>query len=344
MMQGFIAEEESFNGPPEILGRKRSDVKLVHGNIKTGELSVYNNFDSVASLLREGDMLIFNDSLTIPSSLYGYLKEMHDYCRIHVGQALENGNILVEIRPKELNSKISKGETFVHPESGVQFELERRFSLFPRYFEARTSLQRGDVKAFLLAYGHPIFYEGYTTPYPFHYYKNVFQTEPGSSEYPSASRPFTEEILNNLMKNGVITGTLTLHCNLGSLERDEYEYKNRLLDETYRIPHDLVENVINTKENGGRIIAVGTTVVRALVSSVKNGNMTNLSGQTHIKISGDSDIWPLDGIISGMHDPESSHLELLEAFGGSKLLSPVGLIAHRSHLREHEFGDSMLIL
>jgi S-adenosylmethionine:tRNA-ribosyltransferase-isomerase (queuine synthetase) len=70
----------------------------------------------------------------------------------------------------------------------------------------------------------------------------------------------------------------------------------------------------------------------------------NLSGKTHIKISGDSDIWPLDGIISGMHEPESSHLELLEAFGGSKLLSPIGLIAHKFNLKEHEFGDSMLIL
>lgn len=343
-MQETLSQRESFIGPPEISGKNRSDVKLVYGNIKTGELSVYHNFNSVVSLLRKGDMLIFNDSLTIPSSLYGYLKETHDYCRIHVGQFLENGNVLVEIRPRELNARISRGETFVHPETGVQFELERRFSLFPRYFEAKSSLRREYIKEFLLDYGHPVFYEGYTTPYPFKYYKNVFQTEPGSSEYPSASRPFTEEILLRLRKKGVVTGTLTLHCNLGSLERNEYEHKNRLLDETYRIPHDLVDNVVNTKESGGRIIAVGTTVVRALVSSVRDGNMTNLSRQTHIKISGNSDIWPLDGIISGIHDPESSHLELLEAFGGSKLLSPVGLIAHRFHLRQHEFGDSMLIL
>ncbi len=339
-----MRQNETFSGPLEFLGKDRSDVKLIHGDTLSGDISLYDSFNEIVKLFRKGDLLIFNDSLTIPSSLYGYLREHQVYGRLHVGQPTESGRLLVEIRPKELNLKIEEGDTFIHPESGTEFLLEKRFKKFPRYFEATHTLKGKSVKEFLSSSGGPIFYEGYTTPFPIQYYRNVFQTVPGSSEYPSASRPFTNRILNTLHSRGILTGTLTLHCNLGSLERIEYKYGKSLLEERYIIPQSLVEEITTVRSNVGRVIAVGTTVVRALVSSLEDEEMIRLAGNTDIKIGGNTSIWPLDGVISGMHEQESSHLELLEAFGGSKLLMPIGRIASEFNLRGHEFGDSMLIL
>ncbi len=337
-------EVQNFLGPRELIGRSRSDVRLIHGNLENGDISLYSTFDSILNLLRPGDMIIFNDSLTLPSSLDGYIKGDKYFGRIHVGQQVRRGVYLVEVRPKELNKILPEGETFVHSNSGLEFELTKRHEDFPRYFEARISRENININNFLIQYGSPIYYEGYTVPYEKKYYRNVFQDVYGSSEYPSASRPFTNEIITKLVGRGVTIGKLTLHCNLGSLESDEYSGKGKLLREYYKIPDDLPEKILRTKKNGGRIIGVGTTVVRALVSSVKNEVMLDLEGISDIKISADSKIWPLDGIISGIHDPESSHLELLEAFGGKQILSPISSLSNEFHLIGHEFGDSMLLL
>ncbi|MGH3399885.1 MAG: S-adenosylmethionine:tRNA ribosyltransferase-isomerase, partial [Streptosporangiaceae bacterium] len=173
-------------------------------------------------------------------------------------------------------------------------------------------------------------------------YQTVFATRPGSAEMPSASRPFTPPIVTRLVASGVMIAPLTLHTGVSSLEGDEDPYP-----EFYDVPPATARLAALTRASGGRIIAAGTTVVRALESAAMaggGGEVATASGWTEHVVTPDSGVQAVDGLLTGLHEPRSSHLKMLAAFAGDDLLSRCYAEALNHDYLWHEFGDVHLLL
>jgi S-adenosylmethionine:tRNA ribosyltransferase-isomerase len=204
---------------------------------------------------------------------------------------------------------------------------------------ARLSLD-APVERYLARHGHPIRYRHSPDDLPIDAYQTVFARDPGSAEMPSAARPFSAELVAHLAAGGVHFAPITLHCGVSSLEAGESPYPER-----YRVSAETARLVNAARWWGGRIIAVGTTVVRALETVAdEDGVLADGSGLTNLVVTPELGVRAVDGLITGWHEPESSHLQLLEAVAGADLLSRSYDAAQAAGYRFHEFGDSHLIL
>jgi S-adenosylmethionine:tRNA ribosyltransferase-isomerase len=197
------------------------------------------------------------------------------------------------------------------------------------------------VEEYLARHGEPIRYGYVGRSWPLSAYQNVYATTPGSAEMASAGRPFTAELIARLVARGVSIAPITLHAGLSSPERHEPPFPER-----YEVPAATARLVAATREWGGRVIAVGTTVVRALetVASLAVEEPTGGAGWTRLVITPDRGLRVVDGLITGWHEPEASHLQMLEALAGEPLLRRCYSAALERGYLWHEFGDSHMIL
>jgi S-adenosylmethionine:tRNA ribosyltransferase-isomerase len=193
---------------------------------------------------------------------------------------------------------------------------------------------------FLAVHGEPIRYGYVQGSWPITMYQNVYATEPGSAEMPSAGRPFTPEILTRLVARGVGVVPIVLHTGVASLEASEPPYP-----EYYRVSAATAHRINDTRQQGGTVVAVGTTVVRALETVVDSrGHVHAGSGWTDTVITPDRQVRSIDGLLTGWHEPEASHLAMLEAIAGRPLLERSYAAALEEGYLWHEFGDVHLVL
>jgi S-adenosylmethionine:tRNA ribosyltransferase-isomerase len=198
----------------------------------------------------------------------------------------------------------------------------------------------GRTLSWLAVHGRPIRYGYVDRPWPIEMYQNVYATEPGSAEMPSAGRPFTPEVVTRLVAKGVGVTPLVLHTGVASLEADELPYPERV-----RVPEPTAERVNAAHRSGHRVIAVGTTVVRALESAGGPDGLAHAyDGWTDLVVSPERGVAIADGLLTGWHEPASSHLLMLEAFTGRDLLRESYRVGLAEGYRWHEFGDVHLIL
>ena len=168
----------------------------------------------------------------------------------------------------------------------------------------------------------------------------MFGIDPGSAEMPSAARPFTADLVTRLIAKGVGISPITLHTGLSSQEAGEAPQAER-----YAVPAGTAEAVNATKARGGRVVAVGTTVTRALETVVGgDGRVYASSGWTDRVISREEPVRVVDGLVTGWHDPEASHLQLVESVAGPGLTLAAYDAARAAGYLWHEFGDSALLL
>jgi S-adenosylmethionine:tRNA ribosyltransferase-isomerase len=217
--------------------------------------------------------------------------------------------------------------------------LEERYLDSHRLWIATLDLPQ-PVLTWLTVHGRPIRYGYVERPWPLSAYQNVYVTEPGSAEMPSAGRPVTERIICELVTRGVQVAPITLHTGVSSPERHEPPFP-----EEYEVPHGTARLVNVTRAAGGRVIAVGTTVVRALETvAAHDGTVSAGSGWTSLVIDPDRGVRAVDGLITGWHEPEASHLQMLTALAGRPFLERCYQAALEHGYLWHEFGDSHLIL
>ena len=196
------------------------------------------------------------------------------------------------------------------------------------------------LHSFLARHGRPIRYGYVQGSYPIGAYQNVYATDPGSAEMPSAGRPFTPEVLTRLVSKGVGVAPLLLHTGVASLEASEPPYA-----EYFRVSLPTAHRINDTRRSGGRVIAIGTTVVRALESVVdEHGHVHPSEGWTETVVSPEHPVRSIDGFLTGWHEPEASHLAMLEAIAGRPLLEASYAAALEEGYLWHEFGDVHLIL
>jgi S-adenosylmethionine:tRNA ribosyltransferase-isomerase len=208
-----------------------------------------------------------------------------------------------------------------------------------RLWRARPRVE-GEVSAFLARHGQPIRYAYVPRPWPLAEYQTVFAREPGSAEMPSAGRPFTAQVVTDLITRGVAVAPIVLHTGVSSQEAGEPPQPER-----FRVPEATARLVNSTRQAGGRVVAVGTTVTRALESAAgSDGPVEARHGWTDLVLGPARPARVVTGLVTGWHAPGASHLALLAAVAGTALVERAYAEALRLGYRWHEFGDSCLLL
>ncbi len=321
--------------PPELKGGSRDAVRLL---VSTKRGHHHSRFANLANFLRPGDLLVVNRSATLGSSLAAEGSPG----RFVLNLSSEYGGRVWLAEPRRGFDRpgplpLGAGETFTA--AGLQGTFLHPYPGLPRLWFVRLE---GDVGAALARYGAPIRYGYVGTPQPLAAYQTLFADTPGSAEMPSAARPFTERVVQSLAAKGVARATITLHTGVSSL--DAAEMNGTLYPEPFYVPADTVAAINRTKAAGGRVVAVGTTVVRAVESAFYGGALHATEGFTRLYVRLERGVRVIDGLITGFHAPEASHLEMLYALAGAALVQDAYAEALRAGYLWHEFGDSHLIL
>jgi S-adenosylmethionine:tRNA ribosyltransferase-isomerase len=323
--------------PAEVHGADRADVALMVATRHDGAL-VHARFRELARFLRPGDLLVVNTSATLPAALPGRLDG--EDIALHLSTPVGRGNWVVELRTAE--RRPLRGPRIgarVKLPGGAHAELIAPYLRSNRLYVARLSLGE-PIADYLARHGHPIRYGHTPREWPIDAYQTVFALHPGSVEMPSAGRPFTGDLVAELVARGVLFAPVTLHAGVSSLELGESPYPER-----YRVPVETARLVNAVHQWGGRVIAVGTTVVRALETvAAPDGVVRAGEGLTGLVVTPDRGLRALDGLLTGWHEPSSSHVQLLEAAAGRMLLRRSYEAAGANGYSFHEFGDVHLIL
>jgi S-adenosylmethionine:tRNA ribosyltransferase-isomerase len=334
-----VPQAREAHEPAEARGLARDGVRLMVASRSEGEL-VHSRFRELPRFLAAGDLLVVNVSAPIAAALPARRAD-GTMLELRLSTRTEEGRWLVELRlgPSPFGGG-TPGERLALPD-GAHVELLGRYAHGKRLWLAQLELRR-ELDTYLAAHGRPIRYSYVTGNWPLDAYRNVYATEPGSAEPPSAGRPFTPALLTRLVAKGVLVAPVVLHTGVSSLERDEAPYPER-----FRVPERTAGLVNAVHGWGGRVIAVGTTVVRALETVASpDGTIDPRAGWswTSLVVSPERGLHTVDGLLTGWHEPSASHLQLLEAVAGEELLERSYAAALEHGYLWHEFGDSHLIL
>jgi S-adenosylmethionine:tRNA ribosyltransferase-isomerase len=295
-------------------------------------------FHELPRFLRAGDLVVVNTSAQIPAALSATRPD-GTALELRLSTPMPDGRWVVELRLGAGRfAGGDEGERLRLP-GGACAVLLSRYADSRRLWVARLELP-APFEQYLADHGRPIRYGYVPHQWPLETYQNVYAVEPGSVEPPSAGRPFTPELLTRLVAEGILVAPIVLHTGVSSLERDERPYP-----EWYRVPGQTAALVNAVHGWGGRVIAVGTTVARALETVTSpDGTVASGEGWTSLVITPERGLHAIDGLITGLHEPRASHLDLLEAAAGEELLERSYIEALEHCYLWHEFGDSQLVL
>ncbi len=334
--------------PPEARGLTRDAVRMMVAYKHDLRLD-HSTFTLLPRYLAPDDLLVINTSGTMAASISGVDPDRGTMVAVHLSTRLDGGEWVVEPRrPVEAGGTSERWPPAGPPpprhlrlgEDGARLELIGPYLDSRRLWRAHLHLPTA-TDSWLAVHGRPIRYGYVDRPWPLSVYQNVYATEPGSAEMPSAGRPFTPELITRLVAKGVGVTPVVLHTGVASLDAGELPYPARV-----KVPPSTVARVEATRRAGGRVIAVGTTVVRALESAFDDHRreIRPIDGWTDLVVSPDRGVRVVDGMLTGWHEPEASHLLMLEAVAGRPLLE----CSYAASLAEgylwHEFGDVHLIL
>ena len=299
-------------------------------------------FPALGTFLSPGDLLVVNTSGTLAAAVDGTRYDGRAVT-VHFATALDDGSWVVEVRP-------ARGATGPVPDSRagdvITLPGDVRVALVQphpsgqiRLWQAAAGVE-GGVVAYLERHGRPIRYAYVPVPFPLADYQTVFAREPGSAEMPSAGRPFTTELVTDLVTRGIGIAPITLHTGVSSQDVGEPPQPER-----YAVPEATARAVNLTRDGGGRVVAVGTTATRALESAADSrGVIRGRSRWTDLVLGPDRPARVVNGLITGWHAPGASHLDLLAAVAGADLVDRAYAEAIRAGYLWHEFGDSCLLM
>jgi S-adenosylmethionine:tRNA ribosyltransferase-isomerase len=360
-----LPPELDVREPPEARGLGRDDVRMMVA-YRAEQRVVHARFHDLPGFLSPGDLLVINTSGTLPASLVASRSDGSGL-ELHLSTPMPSGSGGVELeatppRPwpwivefrqvvdrRSLPFRSMRLGEQLHLAGGADAEILGPYppdcgpdSTAPgeaRLWVVALSLP-GPLGPYLRRHGHPIQYAEVGAEWPFSFYQTVFALDPGSAEMPSAGRAFTPEMLTELIARGVEIAPVTLHTGVSSLEDHEPPYA-----EFYRVSPETARRVSQAKRSGSKVIAVGTTAVRALESAADDrGDVRASEGWTDLVVSPEAGVRAVDGLLTGWHEPKASHLLMLEAIAGRPLLELSYRAAIQNRYLWHEFGDLHLIL
>ena len=339
--------------PPEARGLKRDEVRLLVSRVDIDSI-VHSRFSELPHWLAPGDLLVVNTSGTVKAALAARTGDDHRF-ELHLSTRLPGNFWVIEVRRPgpvaSLPCRDARAGTLFELAGGGRVILLAPYPLVSslraqsRLWMAAVELDE-PVLSYLERFGSPIRYNYVARPWPESMYQTIFATEPGSAEMPSAARPFTPELVTRLVARGVQIAPVLLHTGVASLEDHEPPY-----EEFYRVPSETAALVNAARRSGHRVVAVGTTVVRALETVTDNrGRISPGEGWTDLVIDAERPLRAVNGMITGFHEPHATHLAMVEqviaaACGDRSLhLDRAYRVAQEAGYLWHEFGDSHLII
>ncbi|HEY2815346.1 MAG TPA: S-adenosylmethionine:tRNA ribosyltransferase-isomerase [Acidimicrobiales bacterium] len=324
--------------PPEARGITRDAVRLMVA-YKAENRLVHAHFSDLPRFLDAGDLVVVNTSATLAAEVDAVAPDGTALV-VHLSTQLPADLWVVELRRDRDPFRDAHAGWIVRLPDGATVELLATYGRSnARLWIASLHLPQ-PVLTYLAVHGRPIRYGYVPGSWPITMYQNVYATEPGSAEMPSAGRPFTPEVITRLVAKGVSVAPLVLHTGVSSLESHEAPYA-----EYYRVDGHTAHLVNDTHRRSGRVIAIGTTVVRALETVAdERGHVHPGEGWTETVITPDRGVRAVDGMLTGWHEPEASHLDMLEAIAGRDLIELSYAAALAEGYLWHEVGDVHLIL
>jgi S-adenosylmethionine:tRNA ribosyltransferase-isomerase len=353
-----LPSELEAGEPPEARGLRRDEVRLMVSHLGNDSI-VHSSFTKLPGFLEPGDTLVINTSGTMNAALPASYADGTPL-EVHLSTHLPADLWVVELRSSSGNEPVldgKAGEVLTLPEGAsivlqtpYLSEQRKRGGGSNRLWISTLNLPT-DLDEYLDRHGSPIRYGYVRESWPSSYYQTVYATEVGSAEMPSAGRAFTPELITRLVAKGVQILPLLLHTGVASLEDDEPPY-----EEFYRVTPETAAAINAARKAGRRIVAVGTTVVRALETVTDRDGVTHPGeGWTDLYITPERGVHSVNAMLTGLHEPRSTHLSMLEALTGRASLCPLATEG-RAHLETaysealdkgylwHEFGDLHLIL
>lgn len=344
-----LPPELEAGAPPEARGLARDAVRLMVSYRAEGRI-IHTLFRNLPDFLEPGDVAVINTSGTLNAALHARRADGTPF-ELHLSTHLPDERWVVEVRQPDGSAtrpfyEAAPGEVLSLP-GGATAELHTPYRPGPP-----DSARRGvhlwvaslglplPLEDYLGQYGFPIRYGHVAQAWPLEYYQTVYATEPGSAEMPSAGRAFTPELITRLVAKGVQLAPLVLHTGVSSLEEGEPPG-----EEFYRVPPETARLVNGAHLAGKRVMAVGTTVVRALETVAgREGVVHPGSGWSRLLITPAHPPRTVDALLTGFHEPHSTHLAMLQALAGPEHLGASYAEALRERYLWHEFGDLHLVL
>ena len=327
--------------PAEARGLDRDEVRLL---VAAPDGISHGRFRDLPDHLRAGDVLVVNTSATVAAEVDADLAGRAVV--LHVAHRLDDGESVVELRtaPDAARAVLDASAGEVVRVGDVRLTLD---SPWPAGASSPTGTGnrlwrapvRGDLDRQLAWNGRPIAYGYLDRRYPLADYQTVFGTRPGSAEMASAGRPFTAGLVTRLVTAGVQLAPVTLHTGVSSQEAGEAPGP-----EWFEVPATSARVVNQARDNGGRVVAVGTTATRAIESAVLGRHVVASRGWTSRVVSPAQPPRVVDGLVTGWHDPMASHLLLVESVAGTGLTQAAYDAAVAEGYLWHEFGDSALLM
>jgi S-adenosylmethionine:tRNA ribosyltransferase-isomerase len=341
---GAPGDDATAPAPAEARGLERDAVRLL---VAGPDGVVHGLFRDLPQHLGAGDLVVVNDSATIAGQLDARRVRDHAAAVLHLAVPLDDGTWVVEVRtapdagravldaePGEAFAAGPVAVTLLAPYPGRGSSPTGRGN---RLWQARIE---GPLAEHLREHGRPIAYGYLPRRYPLRDYQTVFGIFPGSAEMPSAARPFTPRLVTELVAKGVAVAPVTLHTGVSSQEAGEAPQAER-----FAVSESTARLVNAVSAGGGRVVAVGTTVTRALESAVDSaGRVTAREGWTERVVTPADPPRVVTGLVTGWHDPQASHLLLVEAVAGRALTQRAYDAAVGAGYLWHEFGDAALLL
>ena len=324
--------------PPEERGAARDDVRLMVADRSSARI-FHRKFTELPELLEPGDLLVVNTSGTLPAALDGVAAD-GTHLQVHLSTHLPGDLWTVELR--------RDGEPYSQSPGRLALPGAAHVHIHAPYVRGRhrarlwlASIHLGlPPEQYLFEHGRPISYGSVAARWGIERYQTIFATEFGSAEMPSAGRAFSHELVTRLVTRGIGVVPIVLHAGVSSSEFDEPPY-----EEQYAVPAPTAAAINSARAAGGRVVAVGTTVVRALQTVTDaSGTVHPASGWSDVVVGSESPVRAIDGLLTGWHEPRASHLMIVEAIGGRAVLERSYAAALDHRYLWHEFGDLHLIL
>jgi S-adenosylmethionine:tRNA ribosyltransferase-isomerase len=350
LIEFSLPSELEASAPPEARGLRRDQVRLMVSSYSTDQVK-HTRFYHLDKYLDEGDVVVINTSRTRNAALLAS-RDDSTVLELHLSTHFDDGLWTVELRAMDELGKTKhledarQGEILTLPGAVSAFlqgpyisDCTEEAKPSETLWLAKINFPQ-DVDEYLTRYGFPIRYNYVKDKWPLSFYQTVYATEIGSAEMPSAGRPFTARLLKRLKTKGINIAPLILHTGVSNIDTHEPPYK-----EFYRVTPETARMVNEARAAGHRIVAVGTTAIRAL-ETVTNGDGKTHAGEgwTCLVITPQRRLRAVNALITGMHEPDASHLAILKALAGKAHIK----LAYEEALRKgylwHEFGDLHLIL
>ena len=340
----------SFDLPENLIAQypaeQRSGSRLLCLNSSSGKIQ-HNKFSDVLSYLNSGDLLIFNDTKVIPARFFGE-KETGGKVELLLERLLSDNRLLVQVKSSkplrsEMRLRIYRKNTEVIEDSLEAIVVERSDQFYILQFD--KSLQ---LKGQLFAHGYiplPPYIKRVNESQDFDRYQTIYAQNDGAVAAPTAGLHFDENLFADLKLKGIDTDFLTLHVGAGTFQpiRVDKVEEHAMHTERFVISERVCEKVHKCKKAGGRVVAVGTTSVRALESAANKGKLSSADSETDIFIYPGFDFQIVDALITNFHLPESSLLMLVSAFCSKNMILDAYNEAVQNKYRFFSYGDAMFI-